>query len=234
MGGYSGGTYGTNPVALTANGAAYTAANQTFLLAGSYKTELSFKVTTTNLDPITGETKTSVFSYNTDNYPTNSPVDYELWSIVPTVKITGTVPAKGTNVTTDDGSGNHQTLQCSWNDTEATVYFSCSTNTTCGITTHNYSRPSVTITLTGIGNASKANLVFDSGVHLYNNSTQVNSYEWTSNSGVSRNVGYYKSNSGATDSKTPAGTIKSNTLTMTYNGVVYTFTVPTITLNNPK
>ena len=243
MGGYSGGTYGTNTVALSGSGTTYTSAAQTFQLAGTYATEISFTVTSTVTDPDSGETKTSVFTYDTKDYPGNTPADYELWSIVPTVAISGISSNNpvGQTVTVDKGSDANSTHGTSdkipqWTATEATVYFVCSrsgSGGTCDPYRHNYSRPSVSITLQGIGNATKANLDFGTSVHVYNGTTQVTGYEWTANGAVSRNIGYFKSNTASTDSKTPAGDLSANQLKLTYNGVTYTFTVPTITIHNP-
>ena len=122
-----------------------------------------------------------------------------------------------------------------WTATEATVYFKCNRSgegTTCSPYRHNYSRPSVTITLADIGQASQAELSFGSGVHIYNGTTQTTGYTWTANGACSRNIGYYQSRTAANDNKTPAGTLTADTLVLTYEGTA--FMIPTtIKINNP-
>lgn len=181
--------------------------------AGSYTTTLSF---TAN-----GTTTT----YTGDTLPAKAP-KFTVSSVTPTVKITAR---------TSYGSSTNT-------DASATVYFNTSTNTTCGITTTNYSQPYVTITLAGYGNATGASLKFttsnnDEKVHLYTSnggSTATDSYTWTGNGTCQRWIGYYKSVSASSDSKTAAGTLTAKELTLTANNMSFTVDVPDITINNPS
>lgn len=182
-----------------------------------------------------GDGKTFTASYTGTSLPAAS--TYTVKSTAPTVAITASSPSGGSTIDADTsgkGSGHASVTVPARTSTEATVYFSCSTSSGCGSTYHNYTQPSVTITLSNIGKATKANLDFGSGVHVYNGSTQVTGYEWTANGACSRNIGYYKSRSAATDDKTPAGTITASTLVLTVGNETFTVTLKTpITINNP-
>lgn len=143
-------------------------------------------------------------------------------STAPSVKITGA---------TTYGSS-------SKSDYSATVYFNV-TDGSCGI--KNYSQPNVTITLAGIGKATEATMTFAESnggtVHLYTSNggtTAVATYVWTGNGGCQRWVGYFKSNSVATDTKTPAGELKGTVLVLTDKDGTYTVDVTDITINNPS
>lgn len=117
--------------------------------------------------------------------------------------------------------------------------------------------PAATLKLSGIGNASEAKLTFkekdggdvimvteytkDNGGDTYwgnigaNSTTKTDSYVWTKDGDVKRYIGVMDNGAGqnGSDSKTAAGTISASTLVMTYNGIDYSFSVPTITINNP-
>lgn len=212
-------------------------------IAGKYVPVLTFKVkigetyydfeyempTTDYTLPHT-DVNNGIISYTT--LPT-----VEVYSVVPSVAIT-TISPKGTfdADTTGIGEG-HQSVTVPNNTaTNATVYFKCSrsgSGSTCDPYRHNYARPSVTITLAGIGNATKADLSFGEGVHIYNGTTQTTDYSWTANGACARNIGYYRSRTAASDDKTPAGTITASTLELTYGGETYNVPVPKITINNP-
>lgn len=110
---------------------------------------------------------------------------------------------------------------------------------------HEYTQPTVTITLAGIGNASNATLAFidsaGTAAHIYaqNAGTTKGNYVWTANGGATMYIGLYGDSSGDDDTKTVAGEIKASSLVFTYDidgdgtAESYTFTVPTITINNP-
>lgn len=163
-------------------------------------------------------------------------------SEVPTVAITGISPTAGSKISVDKngaGSGHTDNVTVPASTaTSATVYFSCSKTdkTTCTSERHNYTRPSVTITLTGFGAAESAELSFGSSSHVYNGTTRTGTYAWTANGTATRNIGYFNSRTASTDDKTPAGEITASVLTFTKDGVAYTFTLPEdkqITINNP-
>ena len=143
-------------------------------------------------------------------------------STEPSVKITGA---------TTYGSSSRS-------DYTATVYFNV-TNGSCGI--KNYSQPHVTITLSGIGKATGATMTFAASnggdVRLYTSNggtSAVSTYSWTKDGGCQRWVGYFKSNSAATDTKTPAGTLTSEQLVLTDSAGSYTVSVTKFTINNPE
>ncbi len=184
----------------------------TLLYAGSYATTFSFKVNGTDT------------TYTGEKLPTNAPV-FTVSSVVPSV----TLEAR----TTYDGS--------SVNGNTITVAYGHSTETTCGITYHNYSQASVTFKLSGYGKATGASLPFTESnggdVHLYLNSQdaqnkKVDRYTWTADGDCKRWVGYWDSQTG-TDRATAAGTIKATALVLSYGGVDYTVDIDDITIINP-
>jgi hypothetical protein len=157
-------------------------------------------------------------------------------SVTPSVKITSISPTGLYDVDTDsnNANGTHTTLITAptYRDFSATVYFKCTRSgdgTTCSPYSHSYEAPSVTINLSGIGNASSAELNFGEGSYVYNGTTQTNGYTWTVDGDCSRNIGYRASST----AKTAAGTIRCTKLTLTDSkGVVYSVPI-TITLDNP-
>ena len=159
-----------------------------------------------------------------------------LSSVTPSVKITSISPTGLYDVDTDsnNANGTHTTLTTAptYSDFSATVYFKCTRSgdgSTCSPYSHAYEAPSVTINLSGIGNASSAELNFGEGSYVYNGTTQTNGYTWTVDGDCSRNIGYRKSST----AKTAAGTIRCTKLTLTDSkGVVYSVPI-TITINNP-
>ena len=178
---------------------------------------------------------TSKFTITLDSttLPVNGPV-FEVWSVTPTVEIT------------DGKSGSTSSSTAATNTkTNITVYFVASSNTTCGITTTNYTSPYVDIKMTGIGNANNATLEFteSSGgtVHLYttggsgtSNSGQ-SQFTWTADGTCKRYVGAYTYRSGASDNMTAAGTLTATQIVLTYGGTSYFVTLPaTMTISNPK
>lgn len=114
--------------------------------------------------------------------------------------------------------------------------------------------PKATLTLSGKGNATKAVLTFTktgggdvvmitqytadgSGGTYWGNlsSFGTSSFEWTTADTCTRFIGVMDNGAGSngSDTKTAAGTITANTLILTYNGVDYSVTIPTITIHNP-
>ena len=194
-----------------------------FTYAGSYTSTLTFKL---------GD--------KTESYGNKAPT-VEVYSIKPTVIISAISNTVGSSVKVDPENNvdKHTTVTVpAFTSTTATVYFTCSADSagsgsTCDPTYHNYTRPSVTLKLDKIGNATKATLDFGTSVQIYNGTTQTTGYEWTANGGCLRNIGYFKSKTASTDDKTPAGTITANTLVLTYNNMTFNVTIPTITINNP-
>lgn len=155
----------------------------------------------------------------------------------PTVTITAISPTGTFDVdTTGVGSGHTSATVPAFTATSATVYFKCSRSgegSTCNPYRHNYSRPSVTITLGHKGEATDVKMSFGSGIQMYNGTTKVDSYSWTGNGPVARNIGGYESKTAQSDGKTPAGTLTSSELELTFDGIVFRVAVPTITINNP-
>ena len=155
---------------------------------------------------------------------------YQVWSVVPTIAITA---AKS-------GSTSSST-NASFTATSTTVYFVTSTNSTCGITTTNYTQPYVDITLANIGFATEATLDFGSSAHLYSGggsgvtSSGRSPFTWTANGACRRYVGSYTYKSSGSDSKTAAGDLTATQLVLTYNGIDYTIVLSTpITISNPS
>lgn len=136
------------------------------------------------------------------------------------------------NVTSDKNTHVDNGATSSFTTTEANVYFKCDRGSTIK-GNHNYTQPSVTITLANIGKATQAVLSFGAGTRVYSGKTQTGSYVWTANGPVARNIGYFSESTTGTDTKTSAGTITATTLELTYNGQTYSVTIPTITINNP-
>lgn len=114
--------------------------------------------------------------------------------------------------------------------------------------------PAASLTLSGLGGASKATLTFakegGGDVHLYtrytedsggktawtNSNDRVSTYEWTTDNSIcKRYVGELDNGAGeyGNDKKTAAGTLKGSALELTYDGQTYSFTIPEITINNP-
>lgn len=180
-------------------------------LAGSYNYEVSFVVSG---DMIAAET-----------FTVSGGKVLEVKSVKPSVKV-NSISTYGSSSKTD---------------TSATVYFNESKNSTCGITTTNYSQPYVTLQLSGYGAATGAVLTFVEGsngeVRLYSSNggtTSINNFSWTSDGTCQRWVGYYKSVSAGNDQKNHAGTLTGNSLVMTYDGVNYTVDGVSITISNPS
>ena len=135
------------------------------------------------------------------------------------------------NVTTNKNTHEDNGAAASYTATEANVYFKCTRgNTLKG--NHNYTRPSVTITLSNMGAATQAELSFGSSSHVYNGTTQTGSFAWTANGACKRNIGYYSSSTVSSDTKTSAGTIAADTLVLTYNGTTFKVSA-NIKINNP-
>lgn len=126
----------------------------------------------------------------------------------------------------------------------------------------NIGNPSVTLNLSKIAGFSSATLDFYSGKTIYSQlysqigteestlertrvtkESDAAGYSWTTTGTCKRYIGYSSSSASkrlggddtpnAAGSKTPAGTITASTLTVTYEGNTYNFTIPTITINNP-
>ena len=138
----------------------------------------------------------------------------------------------------DQADGHTSGANPVFTSTSATVYFKCSrsgSGSTCDPYRHNYSRPSVTITLSGLGNVSGVNaeLSFGSNVHIYNGTTKTTGYAWTANGACTRNIGYYASKTAQSDQKTHAGTLEADTLVLSFDGISFNVSVPKIVINNP-
>lgn len=109
---------------------------------------------------------------------------------------------------------------------------------------HKYVQPTVEIELKNLGNASKATLTFKDGAgtaaHIYNApaDTTKADYTWTAEGKQSMYIGLHTVVRNGADGKTVAGTVTANQLVFTYdaNGdgtaETYTFSIPTITINN--
>lgn len=113
-----------------------------------------------------------------------------------------------------------------------------------------YGNPSVTITLSGMGDTfTSATLNFSDNSNICSNTTYSKGtlwgynvstsgsnspYKWTTNSSVTRYIGQVKTDTtlGGGFSKTPAGKITAETLSVVVDGETYTVKIPTITIDN--
>lgn len=216
-GGYSGPTNATADFKVdlidSGNGITFSqTGSETLMYAGSWTTTFSFKV---------GDTP---MSYAGEKLPTNAPV-YTVSSVAPAITLKARSTYEGSSV---DGN-------------TITVTYRHSTETTCGITYHNYGQAHVTFTLSGYGNANGATLTFkeSSGgeVRLFLNekdadNKRVDNFSWTGNGDCKRWVGYWNSQTGS-DRATAAGTITATELVLTYGGANYTVDIDDITIINP-
>lgn len=188
--------------------------SQTVQYAGNYTpAKLSLKVNGQN------------YEYTEENIMERFPA-VNVVSTTPTVSITGR-----TNYTGSSTNGN-----------TVTVVFGHSTESTCGITYHNYQHTSVTLGLADMGLASSATLNFaeSSGatVQLYTEvdrngkaQNRVDGYTWTADGDCLRWVGYLNQTTG-NDDITPAGTITATKLTLVHNSVEYEVDIDDITIIN--
>lgn len=155
-------------------------------------------------------------------------------SMKPTVTISAITP-NGQH-TTINNSDNDQTVTSSINGNTATVYCETSRNLNGKITTH----PSVTLKLDNMGAAESATMIFTGNTnYLYTGqsmSGQTDAFTWTNGSSTcQRYVGQYReSNSCRGMTRNAAGTLTASSVTLVFNGASYTFTVDTITINNPN
>ena len=109
---------------------------------------------------------------------------------------------------------------------------------------YTYEQPYVTLSISGMGNASKATLTFiksNETVLLYakeKSGDPISTYEWTNGTTTCKRwVGKYTSGLGGIgDSMTVAGTITADTLTLTDSaGIIYTLILDNpITISNPS
>ncbi len=161
-------------------------------------------------------------------------------SAKPTVIVTAITPNGKHNsmIGTGDSAQNVSNVESKIiSNYEATVHVQVTREDQGKIQVH----PSVTLTVGGIGQATKATMKFinSSGSEetLYaekDKGSSTPAYTWDSNGACTRYVGEHKSGSSCGSMQnTPAGTLTSSILVLTYNGVDYSFTVPTITINNP-
>lgn len=160
-------------------------------------------------------------------------------------------PSWGTGTATYTTNTEHKAAgaTASFTATSATVYYKCThrDDATYGATCvawisvpeyHNYTQPSVTISLTDMGNASEATLDFvdSSGnaalLYAENGGETKTGYAWSADGICQRYVGTYTSQTG-NDVKVVANTVTADTLVLTYNGVAYSVEIVDITISNP-
>lgn len=208
----------------TSIGSTYTVttSNTKVSVAGLYKAT-NFKVTVARV----ADVSESVIL--TPSYATAP--EFAVYSVAPSVKISTTSQKNG-SVTTDTGNNGsgHTTQTASYSDTSATVYTKCATNRILIWTVHNYTSPTVTISLSNIGTANSASLTFSTG-----GDSKAVKYEWTANGDQTKTIGTVESKSAASDIKKPAGEIKATQLMVIkkINNINYTFIFDTnITINH--
>jgi len=183
--------------------------SQKLRVAGKYGSEVTVVLED-------ADTHESVASYILDN-STSTAVTVK--SAIPTVKITEISPTGSIEADVD---GKHQTVTVpAFTDNKATVYFSCKKGSTGGCRpqeTHTYTRPTVTIELFNMGEATDATLDFGSV-----------SFNWSANGECQRNIG---SLSNSNQTKTTIGTVTANSLVLTYRTGTYSISVNVI-IENP-
>ncbi|MBQ4547436.1 MAG: hypothetical protein IJA17_09845 [Oscillospiraceae bacterium] len=193
--------------------------------AGKYSTDIAF---TAVIGGVEYELNNGSAGVNVTGIPS-----YQIYSITPSVQIT------------EAKSGSTSSSTAAATGYSTTVYFVESKNTTCGITTTNYTSPYVKIAIAGYGSASDATLTFvesnNGTVRLYttggsgnSNSGATSSFIWTAEGICMRYVGDYGYRSGGSDSKTAAGTLKATKLVLTYGGHSFEVDIPDITISNPE
>ena len=220
-------------------GATFTSSAIDLVYAGNYQATLTY-----DYKAGTAAKVEDVVLTNPEAWPSMVKVK----SVEPSAKITGISPTAGTQQAYVSHStwgflGRNVTItytsyNTSKTNTIANVCYLASKGDWGVATVCNLTQPTVTITLSGLGAASNATLSFinSSGgealIYGSNAGSATSPYTWSSDGECKRYIGTFKSNTG-NDSRTIAGTITANTLVMTYNGVEYSFTIPTITINNP-
>lgn len=200
--------------------------DMTLQVAGTYK-----------LDSITYKLNSKEYTVKPT---TGNAVRFTVGSAKPTVIVTGITP-EGTH-TSMTGTGNSATdvknvVSKIVSDYEAQVNVQVTKDDDGTIQGH----PSVTLTVGGMGQASQATMQFTNssgGIEtMYaekDMGSSTTAYTWSANGACTRFVGKHKSGTSCSNMQnTPAGVLTSSTLVLTYDGVDYSFTVPTITIRNP-
>lgn len=192
----------------------------TLLYAGTYTpTKFSFSIIDIN--------KTVEYK-GADNAVIVAMPRYTVKSTTPSVKITKINPSGSMSVDRDGNTGDGHTdsvsPQISPDGSSAEVYFKCTINSNlCSADSHEYTQPSVFITMSGFGYASEANLTFSN-----EEETISVTYTWNGDGEKEQKIGVL-SNS---EAKIPAGKIEAKTIILIYDGVK--FEVSTyLTINNP-
>lgn len=171
---------------------------------------------------------------------------------MPKVQITGSSPS--TTVTnayvSHSSGGGWGNITISTTTCEAGVKDNGASATVCFTATKRYykplfatyeycdlTQPTVTITLSNSGDISNATISFGGTGYVYatTGSSTKSAYTWTKDgTSCTRYIGLYTDNS-SSDTRTIAGTMTANQLVLTDSaGVTYTFTIPTLTINNPN
>ena len=215
-GGYQGGTYGTNDVGLTRKGNDFTT-EQSLQLAGTYVTELSFKL--------------GSVQYSTTTDASNFIPDFEVWSIKPSAAIT-TGTTTGTYDTQITWSKRYGTLNKFSTTSSKTSSFSAyyaevyaqakADNSTQKHGT--FTRPNLSIAVTGIGNAESATLILPGGDSTQKTFTFTKDETKTVTLGSTSIIAEWKIMGVGHDLQAyhGHGSQTIETMTLVYNGVTYT------------
>ena len=189
--------------------------------------------------------KTETVTYYDHTWTTNSAHKTGHSPVISADKLTATVYFKCYHADGNTYSGGTNTTDTSASNQRYHAYMS----------DDGYGVPQVTLKLSGITGFSSATLNFNDSSRIYSGVTYTTSglngtwettganaaYTWTSaDTEKSNYIGYAKSQKSrlsddinATGTKTPAGTITANQLTVVYEGETYIFTIPTVTIHNP-
>ncbi len=149
-----------------------------------------------------------------------------------------------------NANSHNYTAEITNNGKTASVYIVCEDYSSAG-DDHECAPAEVTLTMTAIENVTAATLNFvkqgGGTVHLYTSYStsltnwdadtegQTSSYTWSSGSGTCmRYVGKVGGSSSNSDSKTAAGILESQSITLTYNGIQFTLPYTGITIKNER
>lgn len=211
------------------DGATYVqAADMTLRTAGTYKLKnITYKLNSKE--------------YTVTATAVNS-TQFTVTSIAPAVKVAAISPTGTNTAVKKNGFMNYSTFSetssISADQYTATVYNKGKKSWGVGdLQTY----PQVTLALTNFGEATNAKMTFAEStggeVKIYTGeaSGQTSIFSWTRNSSGAmpyclRYIGYYDDSN--VQHWDPAGTLTSSTVVLTYDGVDYSFTVPTVTINN--
>jgi hypothetical protein len=185
-----------------------------------------------------GMTKPNIFNY-VNTQQTIESIVMVSWNVMPDVIISNISP-KGSHISATSGLGlswtNKTVTSVITDNYNCTVYPGIQKDGTLGMKVATY--PSATLKLLNRGEATSATMTFANAKFYTSTSPSsgnyISYYEWGTGAEATRYLGYY-SGGRWSGTSTPTGTVSSNTVTLTYGDVTFTFTLAnTVTINNIK